>query len=1087
MKNSGWHRALNGWLWSCVLAIFISGCGGGGSSTNNNTPTGGSTSANTIVIADAGDIVGVRVGEVANLDGSASSNTSNVPLTYMWSFSSKPAGSTAQLNNPTSVNPSFVPDIEGTYMVQLVVSAGRVSSQRAIALVEASVVGNYTGIRVHLRYPSRCADCHDGRYANGDGPIDPVPTKSGNHLATSNMCEACHTTFGFNLIRYVDHREVFGNCSDCHDGVKAVGKSPLHVETNAECDNCHTDTTTFLPLGPDGKYDHSNITRACSSCHDGSIARGKHDLHVATPVGTDCVACHVTTAFAPAFVDHTDITSDCATCHDDSTAPGMKLGHPVMAVDCSACHGTTTFSLGGVFNHRIDPSVQPCSGCHTDDNSINARGKASAVNHVQTTEDCGVCHGTGGGSFADGIYDHTGIVDNCNACHGPGGDGSGPGMSVNHMPTALDCSACHTPGTFVTGIFDHDLSVYNPPVTCVTCHNGIISAGKHVTHIPTNPDDQNCADCHSSTTTFKGAVFNHTGIDTTNCAMCHDGNIATGMTLNHMPTTRDCSSCHIVGNYVDFTGATFDHVGINNNDCASCHNGVIAITKIANHIPSQPECSQCHTDTNVGGFVNSIFLSTVHPGMSTGCEGCHKDQFLSAKPNLLKATGHLPTIQDCHFCHTNTAFTPQIFTHAGITGNCTSCHDGNFVTPAGALGKTPTPPHPDTTADCGTCHAIGANFADGIFDHTGRVDNCNECHGDGAPGATTKKNAGHVPTTQDCSVCHVPGTFTTAVFSHQGIVDNCSLCHDGSVATATVKSNNHLPTTEDCSVCHNTTAFAGAKYDHTGIVSGCATCHDGVIARGKHGTHVPTNDDCSVCHLTTGFIPGTFAHVGIVDNCQSCHDGFFARGKIDGHVPTNQDCGVCHNTTAFKPATFDHSTVSNATRCDSCHGVTATGKDAKTNPPHLATNLDCRSCHTTATFVGGTWVHDDTAVNNCSSCHGPNGGAREKPLTHLSTDLQCDTCHVTTGWAPTTFRHDPNGNYPGDHRRNPSCSACHGSIITMPFAYPAAQYAPFCAACHASDFTRKGRHNGGENGTVEQNKDCSGGGSGCHRVSDSEF
>jgi len=57
----------------------------------------------------------------------------------------------------------------------------------------------------------------------------------------------------------------------------------------------------------------------------------------------------------------------------------------------------------------------------------------------------------------------------------------------------------------------------------------------------------------------------------------------------------------------------------------------------------------------------------------------------------------------------------------------------------------------------------------------------------------------------------------------------------------------------------------------------------------------------------------------------------------------------------------------------------------------------------------------------------------------------------------------------------------------MPFAYPAAQYAPFCAACHAGDFTRKGRHNGGENGTVEQNKDCSGGGSGCHRVSDSEF
>jgi hypothetical protein len=53
--------------------------------------------------------------------------------------------------------------------------------------------------------------------------------------------------------------------------------------------------------------------------------------------------------------------------------------------------------------------------------------------------------------------------------------------------------------------------------------------------------------------------------------------------------------------------------------------------------------------------------------------------------------------------------------------------------------------------------------------------------------------------------------------------------------------------------------------------------------------------------------------------------------------------------------------------------------------------------------------------------------------------------------------------------------------------YPYALYAPYCAACHANDFRRKGRHIGGENGTVEQNKDCSGGGRGCHSVSNSDF
>ena len=163
-----------------------------------------------------------------------------------------------------------------------------------------------------------------------------------------------------------------------------------------------------------------------------------------------------------------------------------------MAVDCGVCHSPTGFNLGGVFNHRVDPAVQPCAGCHNDNNSINARGKLSISNHVPTTEDCGVCHGVGGGNFADGIYDHTGIVDNCSDCHGVGGNGSGLGKSVNHMPTVEDCSVCHTPGTFATGVYDHS-GVVNG---CTTCHNGIISAGKHVNHIPTTPDDQDC-DLHA--------------------------------------------------------------------------------------------------------------------------------------------------------------------------------------------------------------------------------------------------------------------------------------------------------------------------------------------------------------------------------------------------------------------------------------------------------------------------------------------------------------------------------------------------------------------------------------------------------------
>ena len=120
---------------------------------------------NIIVTADPGDIVAVRVNEVATLDGSGSSTSSSDPLTHAWSFSSKPDGSNAVLQNPNTVNPSFLADVVGTYMVQQVVTAGGVSSNRAISTVEVSYEGGHlTGFRVHTRYTSNCVECHDGRY-----------------------------------------------------------------------------------------------------------------------------------------------------------------------------------------------------------------------------------------------------------------------------------------------------------------------------------------------------------------------------------------------------------------------------------------------------------------------------------------------------------------------------------------------------------------------------------------------------------------------------------------------------------------------------------------------------------------------------------------------------------------------------------------------------------------------------------------------------------------------------------------------------------------------------------------------------------
>jgi len=1058
---------LTGGLLAFTLAVLAAGCT---DSRDESAPTQAPTSVPDEVLevlARTGPIVAVHVGDTVILDGSRSFTSSAEPMSFDWSLSSKPEFSDAVLQDAALANPSFVADAEGTYVAQLVVSAEGVSSQRSVMLVVATVPPAQ-GV-FHVGLSANCVNCHSDEFVE-------IPSKSFDHGATSNICATCHTptVLGFAFVHSVDHLEVFGNCSGCHNGIVAIGKSEFHVATAVECDDCHN-TTHFLELQPDGSFDHSGIARSCTGCHNGTVAKGKTPTPPHPDTSSECGACHTTESFAGAYPDHTGpevVGNRCDSCHG-ITATGQTTGHPVTFVDCGTCHSTATFSLGGVFSHRVvDPTVQPCESCHNDNNSINAPGKSSAVPaHPVTIEDCGMCHNTD--SFADAFVDHTGIVDDCASCHGV----TAGGKSVNHMPTLEDCSVCHSPGTFTTGIYDH-AGVFD---NCESCHNNVISIGKLIDHLPTTAD---CSVCHD-TIDFAGATFDHVGIDINNCGSCHDAGISIGKPANHVPTTLDCSSCHDVNNFTSFGGITFSHLGIDPNNCASCHGTGIATPKRVNHIPAEDDCSACHDSTVV--FASTTFLATLHQDIAHGCEGCHVPRFFPTNPNVFKAEDHLPTDQDCFNCHTTAAFSPSIFGHVGISGGCASCHDGSASHVAlGAIGKTATPVHQNTSGDCSVCHNT-IDFAAAFVDHTGPAvvgNRCDSCHnGIDATGKDAKPN--HVATTEDCGVCHVPGgTFTPAVFNHDGIVENCASCHNGTDATGKDAKTNpdHIPTNDDCSVCHTPASFAGARFDHQGIVNNCASCHDGNTATGKANNHVPTSGDCSDCHVTTGFLPAAFDHAGIVDNCASCHDAGFATGKPTGHLATGQDCGVCHTIGTFIPATFDHTGI--VDNCASCHGVTATGM----SPDHIPTNQDCSACHTTATFVGGTWDHQGV-TGGCSTCHDgttATGSAPQGRNDHFVTVAECNACHSTQGWAPIAYTHPNNSDYPGDHGANLSCRSCHEDNDEN-ISYPSMQYAPFCAACHEGDFRREGDHNGGENGTVEQNKDCSGGGRGCHRVSDRDF
>lgn len=58
------------------------------------------------------------------LDGSGSSDVDGDPLTFQWSLTTVPAGSAATLSDPTAVMPTFVADLPGMYVAQLIVNDG---------------------------------------------------------------------------------------------------------------------------------------------------------------------------------------------------------------------------------------------------------------------------------------------------------------------------------------------------------------------------------------------------------------------------------------------------------------------------------------------------------------------------------------------------------------------------------------------------------------------------------------------------------------------------------------------------------------------------------------------------------------------------------------------------------------------------------------------------------------------------------------------------------------------------------------------------------------------------------------------------
>jgi hypothetical protein len=96
--------------------------------------SGGGSDQTPQVRANAGEDETVVIGTPVTLDGSRSTSTLGLAISYAWAFDSKPATSTASLSGATTATPTFVADKTGSYVVRLTVTAGGVSDHATVTI-----------------------------------------------------------------------------------------------------------------------------------------------------------------------------------------------------------------------------------------------------------------------------------------------------------------------------------------------------------------------------------------------------------------------------------------------------------------------------------------------------------------------------------------------------------------------------------------------------------------------------------------------------------------------------------------------------------------------------------------------------------------------------------------------------------------------------------------------------------------------------------------------------------------------------------------------------------------------------------------
>ena len=233
---------------------------------------------------------------------------------------------------------------------------------------------------------------------------------------------------------------------------------------------------------------------------------------------TPCRACHVRGGYATA-------------------APNDQLHVAIASIDCAACHTTTTFA-GATVDHSLVTTGCGVSGCHASD-------RPSTPNHTSLIS-CESCHRYP--DWSNVTMNHSAIgATLCRSCHTAGGVATAqPNDAIHAGIGSMDCSACHKSTSTFAGATGVDHSKITSGCGNAGCHQD------DKNRAPYHAALTRCESCHRYPN-WLNVNMNHGAIGTTLCKSCHQrGGIAQGPPNDSRHNNlggRDCGDCHNTRNF----------------------------------------------------------------------------------------------------------------------------------------------------------------------------------------------------------------------------------------------------------------------------------------------------------------------------------------------------------------------------------------------------------------------------------------------------------------------------------------------------------------------------------------------------------